>query len=172
MHFLHQDHLIQQVVTNHINNRVQEFADPITHTLILMASTPMQITFCEEGLLLFKTTQLPIFPYASLLKKERQFLLELLQQADDSQLIETYHGCGKFSVQIGRGNLGFIPKRKLLLGFVEIMLGQREIQDRVILQRLGDIIIQRFLSSISVHADDISAVMERIWGGAQTTACC
>jgi hypothetical protein len=46
---------------------------------------------------------------------------------------------------------------------VEIILHQKEIRDRVILQRLGDIIIQRFLSSVSVHADDIGAIMDSIW---------
>jgi hypothetical protein len=161
--FVLQEHLIKQVLINHINNRVQEFPDPITSTLVLMATSPMQIVFCEEGLLLFKSTHLPIFPYSALAHKDKQFLLGVLEGTDDAHTIETYHGCGKYSVQINKGNLGLISKRKLLMAFVEIILHQKEIRDRVILQRLGDIIIQRFLSSVSVHADDIGAIMDSIW---------
>ena len=161
--FLLQTHLLKRVIVNHINNRTQEFSDPITSTLILMATTPMQMIFCEEGLLLFKTTNLPIFPYSALQTEDKQFLLQIMQETEDRALSETYHGCGKYSVQMHKGHYGYVPKRNLLLAFVEIMLDQDGIKDRDILQRLCDIIIQRFLSSVSVHSDDITAVMDTLW---------
>ena len=162
--FLLQRHLLRQIITNHINNRVQEFSDPITSTLILMATSPLQIVFCDEGLVLFKTTHLPIFPYSMLKAEDRKFLLDLLHGLEEAQTQESYHGCGKFSVQVYRGNYGFLPKKDLLLAFVDIMMHQIDFKDKTILQRLSDIIIQRFLSAISVHSDDIAVVMDSIWG--------
>jgi hypothetical protein len=164
--FLLQEDLLRQILINHINNRVQDFPDPITSTLVLMASSPIQMVFCEEGLLLFKTTHLPILPYASLLQKDREFLRTWLSKIEDVHTHETYHGCGKFSVQVGRSTYGFIPKKDLLMAFVYVMLHQGEIQEKVILQRLADIIIQRFLSSISMQAEDVTAVMNSLWGEA------
>ena len=170
--FITQRRLLKQMITNHINNRVQEFPDPITSTLILMASSPVQTVFCDEGLILFKTTHLPIFPYSMLETEDRKFLLRALEEVDDAHLQETYNGCGKFSVHVfyKKGHFGFIPKKDLLLAFVEIMMEQADIKDQSILQRLADIIVQRFLSSISVQSDDIAAVMEHIWGAPTTTA--
>ena len=162
--FLLQEHFLKQVIVNHINNRMQDFADPITSTLILMATSPVQVVFCEEGFFIFKTTNLPLFPYSLLEIKDKQFLLNMVESTEDVQSIETYHGCGKFSVQISKGHYGFLPKKELLLAFVDIMLHQNEIKDQNILQRLGYIIVQRFLSSVSMHSDDISEVMEKIWG--------
>lgn len=146
---------------------MQEFPDPITSTLILMASSPIQIVFCEAGILLFKNSNLPVLPYTSLGEKEKEFLQEILSGIDNSQLHETYHGCGKFSVQINIGGGNYISKPSLLLAFVDVMSKQRGFKEQCILQRLSDIIIQRFLSNISVHSDDITLVMERIWGATQ-----
>ena len=66
-------------------------------------------------------------------------------------------------MQVGKGHFGHLPKRDLLLAFVHIMLHQGEIQEKVILQRLADIIIQRFLSSVSMQAEDVNAVMASLW---------
>ena len=154
---------MRQVIINHINNRVQDFSDPITSTLVLLASSPLQIVFCEEGLMLFKTAHLPIFPYTLLLQKDREFLRNWLEKIEEPHTHELYHGCGKFSVQVGKGHFGHLPKRDLLLAFVHIMLHQGEIQEKVILQRLADIIIQRFLSSVSMPAEDVNAVMASLW---------
>jgi len=162
--FISQRRLLKQIITNHINNRLQEFPDPITSTLVLMASSPVQIVFCDEGLVVFKTSHLPIFPYSMLETDDRKFLLSVLARVSDTHMQENYNGCGKYTVQVYKGNLGFIPKKDLLLAFVEIMMEQIDIKDKSILQRLSDIIIQRFLSSISVHSDDIAIVMEHIWG--------
>ena len=83
--FLLQKRLLKLIITNHINNRVQEFTDPITSTLILMSTSPLQIIFCDEGMVLFKTTHLPIFPYSMLEEEDKAFLLELLQGLDETQ---------------------------------------------------------------------------------------
>lgn len=167
--FLLQERILRQIIVNHINNRTQDFPDPITSTLVLMASSPIQMVFCEEGLLLFKTAHLPIFPYTSLGQEDRDFLYGWLQKIEEAHTHETYHGCGKFSVQVGKGTYGFLPKKDLLLAFVYLMLNQGEIQEKVIQQRLTDIIIQRFLSSISMQPDEVTSVMEYLWGEAPMT---
>lgn len=161
--FLTQEHLLQQIILNYVNNAVQDFADPITSTLIYMATSPVQVIFCEEGILLFKTQYAPIFPYSVLEDKDKQFLLDYIQNSDESQMTETYNGCGKYAVQVDRGHYGFIPKKNLLMAFIQIMMSQNEIKDKLVLQRLTDIIIQRFLSAVSVHSDDINLIMEKLW---------
>ena len=162
--FFQSDVLIQKIIVNHVNNRVQDFPDPITSTLVLMVSSPMQVVFCEAGILLFKTSNLPVLPYTVLSAKERESLATMMAELDNSFLQETYHGCGKFSVQVNMGGGNYIQKQALLLAFVDVMQQQKEFNDGCILRRLSDIIVQRFLSNISVHSDDIAQVMQRIWG--------
>lgn len=159
--------ILQKIIVNNINNRVQDFPDPITSTLILMASSPMQFVFCENGILLFKTSNLPVLPYTSLNDEEREFLRNILEQVDTAHLVETYYGCGKFAVQMHVGTGNYVEKKGLLLAFVEVMQKQKDFKEASVLQRLSDIILQRFLSNISVHSDDITLVIEKIWGSTQ-----
>lgn len=165
--FFQNSNIMQKVIVNHINNRIQDFPDPITSTLILMVSSPMQIVFCEMGILLFKTSNLPVLPYSALNTEEKGFLKNIIEQIDTSFLTETYYGCGKFSVQISVGAGNYLPKSALLLAFIQVMEKQNEFKEKCILKRLSDIIVQRFLSNISVHPDDIALVMEQIWGADQ-----
>jgi len=65
---------IQRMLIHMINHRVQEFSDPLTSTIVLMATTPIQIVFCETGLLLFKTNLLPVIPYSLLHHDEKNNL--------------------------------------------------------------------------------------------------
>ena len=164
MQFFQKTEIIQKIIVNHINNRVQDFPDPITSTLILMVSSPIQVVFCETGILLFKTSNLPMLPYSAFNEKERVFLQETLTKLDNSLINETYQGCGKFSVQINIGSGNYMGKPKVLQAFVDVMMQQKGFKEQCILQRLSDIIIQRFLSNISVHSDDIASVMKKIWG--------
>jgi hypothetical protein len=165
--FFQKSCIIEKIIVNNINNRVQDFPDPVTSTLILMASSPMQIMFCENGILLFKTSNLPVLPYTSLNRSEREFLRNILEHVDNAWLTETYYGCGKFAVQVNVGSGNYMPKKGLLLAFVDVMQKQKDFKEICVLQRLSDIILQRFLSNISVHSDDISLVMEKIWGSSQ-----
>jgi hypothetical protein len=161
--FFQSPSIVRKVIVNHINNRVQEFPDPITSTLIAIVNSPMQVTFCESGILIFKTSNLPMLPYDILSKDDKTIISDLLMGMDNSLLTETYHGCGKFSVQVSMGGGHYMPKKLLLEAFVDLMLQQREINDKRIQQRLTDIILQRFLSNVTVHSDDIKAIMEKIW---------
>ncbi len=161
--FFYSTPILKKIIANHINNRVQEFPDPITSTLVTMVNSPMQVTFCESGILIFKTTNLPILPYETLNNEEMEFLSNTLSEFDNSSITETYHGCGKFSVQINLGPGHYMPKKNVLLGFVDIMLKQKDFKEKCILQRLSDIILQRFLSNVSMHSEDITLIMEKIW---------
>ena len=162
--FFQSPNIIQKVIVNHINNRVQDFPDPITSTLIAMVNSPMQVTFCESGILIFKTSNLPVLPYDVLNNEERETISGLLEGLDNTLITETYHGCGKFSVQINVWGGHYMPKSIILMSFVDVMLKQKEFKDISIQQRLSDIILQRFLSNVSVHSDDIAMIMDKIWG--------
>jgi hypothetical protein len=165
LNFFQSPQIIQKIIVNHINNRSQDFPDPITSTLVLMVSSPMQVVFCEGGVLLFKTSNLPVLPFNILTKKERNTLRKMMDEIDSGFLQETYHGCGKFSVQVNIGVGNYIQKKTLLLAFVDIMKKQKEFKEKCIIQRLSDIIVQRFLSNISVQSDDITLVIQNIWEG-------
>ncbi len=167
LQFFQASSFVQKIIVNHINNRVQDFPDPITNTLVLMVSSPMQVVFCEAGILLFKSSNLPVLPYSALSIQEKKYLEKMMAEIDSTLLQETYHGCGKFSVQINLGMGNYLPKQTLLLAFVDVMGKQKEFKEKCILQRLSDIIVQRFLSNISVQSDDIAIVMQSIWGPSQ-----
>ena len=67
---------------------------------------------------------------------------------------------------LGPAGTGTIGKRALLLTFVLAMTGRQSFDDPDIMRRLCDIVIQRFLSSVTVPSDDIRAVMQALWPGA------
>jgi len=78
--FTNNNSFIQRILVHMINHRVQEFSDPLTSTLVLMATSALQIVFCETGLLLFKTNLLPVIPYSILQLEELSKLHTLLAQ--------------------------------------------------------------------------------------------
>ncbi len=43
---------LRRVLLHALNHRVQDFPDPLTTTLVLMATSPLQCSLCESGLLL------------------------------------------------------------------------------------------------------------------------
>jgi len=71
------DGLIQKMLIYFINNRIQDFVDPLTTTLYLMMSTPLQFVLCESGILPFKTNLLSVFPY-NLLQKDHLQTMETI----------------------------------------------------------------------------------------------
>ena len=156
---------MRRVLVHSVNGRIQEFADPLTSTLMIMASSPLQLVICEAGLLLFRTSALPVFPFDKLLPAHRAAVLSIVERAGLDGVSEAYHGCGKHTLHVQLGNLPALGKRALLSVFVQAMtVRQAPVADPHIMQQLCNIILQRFLSSVSVPSDDIRVVMQQLWG--------
>ena len=154
------------VLVHAVNNRVQDFPDPLTSTLILMASNSLQLVFCESGLLLFRTTALPVVPFDKLSQRHRQELHWMLTRAGAAGCTETFHGCGKYTVAVHLAGAGAqLPKRHLLTVFVQVMTRQQhpDFREPGVMRRLCDIVLQRFLSSVTVPSDDIRAATQLLW---------
>lgn len=160
------EQFIRKVLVHTINNRVQDFEDPLTSTLIIMVNSPLQLVVCEAGIMIFRTNTLPVFPFDKLGAQHKQAILSIVEAAGVNGVTEAYHGCGKHTVQVSLGAIPPLGKRQLLSVFVQAMTTQRSFSDQGVMKQLCNIILQRFLSSISVPSEDIKAVMEQLWGSA------
>ena len=91
LHLVADSTFLRRVLVHSVNNRVQDFADPLTSTLILMANSPLQLVFCEAGVLLFKNPALQVFPFDKLCSAHRAQLEAMVVRvgADGG---EVYHG--------------------------------------------------------------------------------
>ena len=156
--------LIEKMLTHMVNNRVQEFQDPLTSTLVLMASSPMQMSLCEAGLLPFKTNLLPVVPYSLLTSAEKRCLHEIISHVPDDQVHETIESSGQYTLTVipFTQNLGssstitLMCKKTLLNASIgAIMKGN----DPLVGRSLGNIVLQRFMAQVPTPSDIAGQIM-------------
>ena len=169
--FMCEDTFLRKMIVHMINNRIQEFSDPLTSTLVLLATTPMQMVFCESGFILFKTALLPILPYHTLSTVERHAFGQWVQASSNEH--ESCDSSGQFTLSIPllpkQPNL-FLCKRALLTNFVHVMQHHNgTFNDPVICSTLCNIIIQRFLAIVPVPSDVVSFIMAQLKTTTQPT---
>jgi hypothetical protein len=158
--------LIERVLVHSVNHRVQDFQDPLTSTLVLMATSPMQMVMCEAGLLPFKTNLLPVLPYALLTPAERANVEEMLAHVPDDQLHETIESSGQYTLTVlpYTQNTGSSPtitllcKKQLLHAFVNVMLSAHDLTQ--VGRTLCNIVLQRFLAQVPTPSEIVSSVMD------------
>lgn len=164
------ENFLERCVSHMVNHRVQDFQDPLTSTLVLMATTPMQMVLCEAGLLPFKTNLLPVIPYSLLTGVERGSLECMLAHVGDEALHATVESSGQYtlSVQLFTQNIGtsptvtFVCKRRLLRAFVRVMLSVHE--TRQVGCTLCNIVLQRFMAQVPTPSDIASGVIGMLEG--------
>jgi hypothetical protein len=163
---INKDTFIQRFVIHSINQRVQEFSDPITTTLLLLVNTPINIVLCESGILPFKTNLLPVFPYGSLYIEEIKTLNHIVKTAPIELQRETVESSGQYTLTIGppKGSKPqFICKNKILMNFVYVMFKYNNIRDDFrVCKTLCNIIVQRLMARVPISSDVIADVMEYV----------
>ena len=161
---------LRRVLLYALNHRVQDFPDPLTTTLVLMATSPIQCSLCETGLLLFKTHLLPVIPFRLLTPDEMERMRNLIVPLNASEMHETVESNGQFTLQLlpfttrgcaTRAAPAMVCSRKLLLVFVDTLLSQSSTLADVN-RTLCNIVLQRFLSRVSTPSEIVNAVMARI----------
>ena len=131
-----------------------------------MATIPLQLVFCESGLLLFKTNLLPVLPYTSLTEEEKAKLFSLLEPLVSSQLMDNVESSGQFTLTVlpfhqnpnSSASVQLLCQMRLLTVFVDVMLARRE-TDRLVNSTLANIVLQRFWSRVSTSSEMISTIM-------------
>ena len=171
---VHNDDFIRRALVHMINHRVQDFQDPLTSTLVLMATAPLQLVLCESGLLLFKTNLLPVMQYGLLTGQERTDLGRIVETMAQEQLHETVECSGQYTLAVlpvashygGNAAPFHLCKQQLLLNFVDaMMLADGEAQpsrDPTVCGTLCSIVLQRFWSRVCTSSEIVSAVMARL----------
>ena len=160
---------LRRVLLHALNHRVQDFPDPLTTTLVLMTTSPLQCSLCESGLLLFKTHLLPVVPFGLLRHDEMARLRALIEPLGAAELHETIESNGQFTLQLlpfaaqRCGAPTTVCSRRLLLVFVDALLTQTSTSADVN-RTLCNIVLQRFLSRVTTSSDVVNAVMARIRG--------
>ena len=144
-----------------VNHRVYEVSDPLTYTLVQMATSPVQMTFCESGLLPFRTNELPVFPFAEMPEHIRDTLHTLLSGAGAEHVHESAYADGKVCVSVTLKPAQTIDRKGLLLAFVTAVQTGSNIDDQggEVQRRFCKIIIQRFLSSVTTPSNVVADVM-------------
>jgi hypothetical protein len=163
--FIHDPEVLIRMYVYFVNHRTREMSDPLSHTLTLMATSPVQLTFCESGLLPFRTTELPVFPFTDMTSEHRAALFDILTLVPPHQISENTFGCGKMSVHASLGNTGVVLDRLTLLkAFIKAVREHSNIPNPTgdVLERFCRVILQRFLSSVSLPSSVASELMEWI----------
>ena len=174
---------LTRVLLHALNHRVQDFPDPLTTTLVLMATSPLQCSLCESGLLLFKTHLLPVVPFGLLRHDEMARLRALIEPLTSAELHETIESNGQFTLQLlpfsspqaapplraastRVAPTSTVCSRRLLLVFVDALLSQTSTSIDVN-RTLCNIVLQRFLSRVITSSEVVNAVTARIRGEAE-----
>ena len=149
-----------------VNHRVYDVPDPLTYTLIQMATSPIQLSFRESGLLPLRTNELPVFPFTEMAVEHREALCDLLRQTRTDALRESAYVDGKINVSVQLKNAPTIDRKQLLLAFVAAVHERSNIPDPNgdVQQRFCRIIVQRFLSSVATPSAIVADVMRAIEG--------
>ena len=166
---VHNEEFIRRALLHMVNNRVQDFQDPLTSTLVLMATASLQIVLCDSGLLVCKTSLLPVMQYALFSQDERARLHALLQRMDHDQLYETIESSGQYTLTVlpfnqnqgSSASVFHLCNQRLLTAFVDVMMTQKGC-DRAVNSALCNIVLQRFWSRVSTPSDVVTAIMHRL----------
>ena len=161
--FASQDTFLRKIIVYMVSHRVQDFADPLTSTLVLMATSPMQMVCCESGILPFKTSLLPVIPYGLLSMKENNFIQSILSQLSDEVMHETMESSGQYTLSVfhALSSKVLLCKRQLLLNFMFVMFNNNNVySDVAICKTLCNIILQRFMARVPVPSEMVSTVVQ------------
>ena len=160
--FMQDESLLQRLIVHTVNNRIQEFSDPLTNTLYLLATSPLQLVFCESGLIFFKTSLLPVFPYNLLFPLEKQHLEQWLHATQEDH--ESSDSSGQFTLTVPlvpKQPLLYLCKKTLLMSFVHVMRHHNgTFNNPAICCTLCNIILQRFMAIVPVSSDIMNLVMQ------------
>jgi len=131
--------------------------------------------FCESGLILLKTSLLPVFQYSLLTKEELLFLEALIHEAPIEGQQETMESSGQYTLTlypVFNSAFVFYDKRKILWNFVYVMFRfNDDYQDKVVCKTLCNIILQRLMARTSISSDVVSGVVEHIMHFAGEDSC-
>lgn len=160
------DDFVRRYIVSCVNNRVQDFSDPLTSTLTLLLTTPIQIMFCESGLIILKTTLLPVFQYSLFTVVELQSLEQIVLNAPVENQQETMESSGQYTLSLYpvlNSNFTFYDKKLILRNFVSIMFKyNNDYGDKMVCKTLCNIILQRLMARTSISSEIISNVVEYI----------
>lgn len=169
MSFISDPELLCRIYIYYVNHRLYEHSDPLTRTLILMSTAPVQFVLCESGILPFNTSELPIFPFTDLYPEQRERLFQIIRNIPPQSIREMSSGNGSITM---RASLGYTEKSPLLLDKVCVMqafikaiksFSRLPDDDKNIPSKFGQIIFQRYISSISlppVTSDHIKRLID------------
>lgn len=158
--------LIQKMLIYFINNRIQDFVDPLTTTLYLMMSTPLQFVLCESGILPFKTNLLSVFPYNLLQKEHLKNLETIILEVPVEHHRETMETSGQYtlSIPLNKPNCHtFVNQKKVLENFVIVIFKNNKVyEDLNVCKTLCNIVLQRLMSKIQFSSDLIEYIVSLI----------
>jgi len=164
MALIEHDDFLQRAIAHMVNHRIQHFTDPLTSTLVLMATTPVQLVLCEAGLLLLRTTLLPVIPYALLSAHERVTIAAMIHEQSSgpggaAAMHETIEPSGQYTLTVLPAiDAQHLHKARLLCAFA-VVIFRAPRADPSINRMLGHIILQRFAAHVTTPSDVMAAAM-------------
>lgn len=159
MNFISDPELLCRIYIYYVNHRLYEHSDPLTKTLILMSTAPVQFVLCESGILPFNTSELPIFPFTDLFPEQRDRLFQMIKNIPPHNISEISSGNGGITLRSSlkfnnteKDSFFLLDKFYIMQAFVRAikMFSRLPDDDKNIPCKFGQIIFQRYISSISL----------------------
>ena len=166
MEFLSDPELLCSMYVFFVNHRMYEHTDPLTKTLILMSTAPVQFVLCESGILPFNTSELPVFPFTDLLPTQKSKLIQMLLSIPSASITESSYGNGSISIRaaLGHSSSCFMDRGIILNAFIRAvkLFSRLPDEDNCIPNKFCHIIFQRYISSISLPQAISDTVKQQI----------
>lgn len=137
--------------------------DPITHTLCMMITTPVQIMLTQVGVAPFKDKNTSIFPYKLMNDEQKQFLRDFVMETEThvSGLIASVQiggGC-VLCRRIERGGV-FLEPGLVLSAFCQNVQESKTHKNPAIQRSICNIVIQRVGGQVLLDKDVLQKVLK------------
>jgi len=119
-------------------------ADPISNTIIIILTTPLEIQLIANGIQLFKDKGL-IYPYQYMNSNQREFLLEIINM--DSKNWLSYEFCLQWKC---KGAPMYVDHLEILKTLCELIQGSKKYTDARSKLAITNIILQRVHANVTI----------------------
>lgn len=107
---------LQNVICHMCNQCTGILSDPVTETLVVMATTPLAVVVTEAGVAMFRNKPTMVFPYTSMTPRQLLYIKGIVDLLVENSSTSTLKLRG--SVQMGGGCIVVIPSPRTQHDFI------------------------------------------------------
>lgn len=158
---------LQQTLCYMCNASQGHVVDPITHTLCMMITTPVQVMLTQVGVAPFKDKNTAIFPYRLMDGRQKDFLrsfVKATEKAVKGAMASVQIGGGCVLCKHGQGASIVLNPVDILSAFCRCVADSKTHTNQKIQKCICNIVIQRVGSLVVLDRATLQSVMHHIPG--------